>query len=269
MWLPGWPCDKRNENQAVNELLSQVAAIDFLPARYREQSAKRRTYLWRSTVLAAFVMILGSSGFAQYRMYQSALHDLSAVEPAHAAAQLATRELSELQSRLVQAEQRAELLTYLRHPWSRSQVLSAVAKPLPATLTLSTLTLCYERDQQMLRQTSPVSESQAVADTSPATVRDLKRLRGELDSAQLVVVLTGQAAETAALHQYLAALAADPLFAEVELRSIEASTGGAAGNSQFAARIVVRPGYGQSRGPQAAGTIATASPDAARLGVDR
>jgi Tfp pilus assembly protein PilN len=70
-----------------------------------------------------------------------------------------------------------------------------------------------------------------------------------------VVVLTGITRETAALHQYLAALAANPLFETVELRSIEAATENEPDVSQFAAKIVVRQGYGQPKGPAPAANV--------------
>jgi hypothetical protein len=247
----------------VTDLLSQIATIDFLPASYREQSAKRRTHLWRALVVALFAMILGTSGYFQYQMYEAAKRDLAAVEPAYVAAQQATRELSEAQTKLLAAEQQAELLTYLRHPWLRSRVLTALVEPLPAALTLRTLNLSYEADQKQNKQTvAASSESQPVVTQSPPQVQDLKKLRDEFDPARLVVIVTGQTSETAALHQYLAELAADEHFASVDLRSIEAGSGNSAGTAQFTARIVVRPGYGQPQGPTAASGIVHAAPAA-------
>ena len=252
----------------MSELLQQVALIDFLPASYREQTAKRRTHVWRGCVIMIFVVALGTSGVVQYRMYQAARHDLAAVEPALLAAQSATKELSEIQSKLTAAQQQAELLTYLRHPWRRSEILAAVAESLPEALTLSTLLLDYETDAAQARQgTAVASDSLTKVDTTPAAVQDLKKLRGATDLANLMVVITGITRETAALHQYLAALAANPLFETVELRSIEAATANEQGVSQFAAKIIVRQGYGQPKGPAPAANVvnspsATASPGA-------
>ena len=251
----------------MTELISQIAVIDFLPASYREQSAKRRTHVWRGVVVALFAMILGTSGYFQYQMYEAAKKDLAAVEPAYAAAQLATKELAEAQSKLSTAVQQAELLTYLRHPWLRSRVLTAIVDPLPSSLTLSTLNLSYQTDQQQVKPTAAVSESQTAIDSTPPAVKDLKRLRSELDQVQLVVILTGQAGETAALHQYLAALGVNELFSEVELRSIEADVSKLARGAQFAIRLVVRPSYGQPQGPPPTAGIAESSSASAKAGA--
>jgi Tfp pilus assembly protein PilN len=252
----------------VSELLQQVALIDFLPASYREQTAKRRTHVWRGCVIMVFVVSLGTSGLVQYRMYQAARHDLEAVEPTLIAAQNGTRELSEIQSKLTAAQQQAKLLTYLRHPWRRSEILTALAESLPEALTLSTLLIDYETDLAKAKQATPVaSESLTTVDSSPPALQDLKRLRETIDAAELVVVITGVTRETAALHQYLAALAANPLFQTVELRSIEAAAGNESDVSQFAAKIVVRQGYGQPKGPAPAGNVVSSPSASSRRGA--
>jgi hypothetical protein len=251
----------------VTELISQVAVIDFLPASYREQSAKRRTHVWRGLVIASFAMILATSGYFQYQMYEAAKQDLAAVEPAYVAAQLATKELAEAQLKLLSEEQQAELLTYLRHPWLRGQILTAIVEPLPLSLRLNTLNLSYQADQQQMKAAPAPSESQQTVDNTASAVKDLKKLRGEIDPAELVVIVTGEAAETAALHQYLAALGANELFADVELRSIEADTAKASRGAQFAVRLVVRPSYGQPLGPPPTAGIAKNAPTPVKPGA--
>jgi Tfp pilus assembly protein PilN len=248
----------------MTDLIAQIAVIDFLPARYGEQNSKRRAHLYRGVVVLVFATVLGTSCYFQYQMYDAARRDLAAAEPAYADAQQATLELAAAQKLLLSAEQQAEFLTYLRHPWSRSQLLSALVEPLPETLTLRTLSLSYQADQKKQNSTASPgpSESQpAAASQPPALVRGLKKLRDDCDSSQLVIVLTGVTSETAALHQYLAALAASESFSSVDLGSIESGSGKSSATSQFTVRIVVRPGYGQPHGPApSVGIVRAASP---------
>jgi hypothetical protein len=56
-------------------------------------------------------------------------------------------------------------------------------------------------------------------------------------------VLTGSTTNLSELHVYLATLEHQPLFAKVELVSIEAGAAGS-NQSQFVARIVVKPPHG-------------------------
>jgi hypothetical protein len=179
---------------------------------------------------------------------------LAALQPAYETAVGLQNRLAEIQKRMGSVRASAELCTYLRHPWPRTQLLSALLRPLPEEIAFLQV--------QIFRQPAtgrPPTEFQPPADKKaeeeklkslPAAGRDLAALRARLDPLQTVVVLGGTATESALLHGYLGALDATDVFDKAELdcfNRVDNSKGGAA--LQFRAVLAVEPGYGQPGGP--------------------
>jgi hypothetical protein len=83
--------------------------------------------------------------------------------------------------------------------------------------------------------------------------RDLAELQAEFDATRIVVHLTGVTHEGIELYEYIAALTQHPLVEKAELSSLESNnkneTPTVKSLSKFQARILIRPGYGQPRGP--------------------
>lgn len=228
--------------------------IDFLPIQYRREHVRRQAQPWRIIVAAGFVLLLAAAAFTQHRREQATAEQLQRIMPQYELAVRQRSQLAELQARLQQVRARAELITYLRHTWPRTQLLAALLQPLPDEVTF--------RQLQVLRRDPP----QRVADERrsrpgrkaddrpneklPPATRDLKRLRQQCDRAQTVVLLSGTTVESAALHDYLGKLHNAKLFSKAELDSIESPEDGQGVAQQFGATLVVRPGYGQPDGPQ-------------------
>src|SRR5262249_49207978 len=79
---------------------------------------------------------------------------------------------------------------------------------------------------------------------------DLQMLRDEWDKSRVVVIIAGSTDSTPSLHAYLDQLGRVSLFQKVEVGNVErTTTGDAPGKMQFHARLIVRPGYGQPKGP--------------------
>jgi len=246
--------------------------VDFLPIAYRQQHARRFSSRRRAAMAACFALILAGAGLSQHLIRAQAAADLAQVLPLHANAQKLAAQLAQQQDQLQALRSVAELHTYLRHPWPRTQLLSALFAPLPESVTLGELRLGRENARSgefgdRLARSDKPDDPQAAKLAPP--VRDLKWLRDTFDKAPVAIQLAGWAGEQAALHRYLATLARNELFSKVQLESMERDGDG--DRLRFLVRIQVRPGYGQPDGPTglkpAAGTTAAAGAIPAAGGI--
>lgn len=227
--------------------------IDFLPIEYRERRRRRQSQPWQVVAAVALLGMVAGAAFTQQRRQNQLEAEWAAVTPLYESAVQLQKQLADAQERLTEATASAELYTYLRHPWPRTQLLAALVNLLPQEITLQQV--------QILRDAAPTNPSKnqtAAAKTeeeeklklAPASKRDLAALRQRLDSMQTVVILTGMATDSAALHRYLAQLDATDIFDKADLDSFN-SVEGNKGNPvlQFRVVLVVQPGYGQPGGP--------------------
>jgi Tfp pilus assembly protein PilN len=227
-----------------------MADIDFLPAKYREASAHRKTQCWRLIVVASFAGLIVAAAVGQYGIRLSLERDAQLVREQHAVAMAETQRLAKLELELKPLRAEAELWTFLRRPWPKTRILASLIAELPDAVTLSKLEVRAEHGNQtpMVIPTGGPNDKPNDAQAAPAE-RDLRRLREEGDSVQLVVLLEGTTTESIAVHSYLANLAAVGIFSRAELTSMESDGKEHQQNSQFRARLVVHPAYGDRGGP--------------------
>lgn len=223
-----------------------IKQIDFLPDKYRQVEAQRYSQWWRVLVLVLFGGIICATKIGQGYQYRQVQAQLDDAVQHFQATQLESQKLAQLQQAIIARRAKAELLTYLRHPWPRSQLLASIAGPLPDEVVLERVRLQREaiRVEQTLVAT-PAQPGAPTVDTRSAIERDLERLRDETDQSRVVLFLEGTTRDDASLHRYLGRLARDPLLAENELTSLERDQK----NLRFMVRVEVRSGYGQRRGP--------------------
>ena len=229
--------------------------IDFLPDGYRQQHTRQNVRVLRVVVVVSFLSMLVLASFVQYGRLRLAKYYLAEIETQYTAAQQQNTQLARLQSKLKIAESDAELLTYLRHPWPRTQVLAALLAPLPDTVTLNQLEISVDSKfryglKNKLRRNE--NNDEATGTQLPAE-QDLNLLRELLDQATVSAVLSGTTTNPAALHAYLGKLNRTSLFQKADLDSLESipSTNGdmPEGVMSFTATVVILPGYGQPGGP--------------------
>jgi hypothetical protein len=228
--------------------------IDFLPDEYRQKHVRRQSQPWQVMVAAAIVGLVALAALAQQYNRRRVQNDLAAILPVYDTAMTQQHRLAEAQKQWESAKSRAELYTYLRHPWPRTQLLSALIAPLPETITLQQIQILREipANGPAVEVRTPVdkkTEEERQKTLNPAQ-RDLCKLTEKLDPLQTVVILTGTATEVAALHRYIGELDATDIFDKAELdcfNSIDNSKSGAV--LQFRAVLAVQPGYGQAGGP--------------------
>ena len=246
--------------------------IDFLPPQYHQQNASRQVKPWRIVVVTAFMLLLAAAAFAQYCQRSRAAGNLKTVESCYDETVRLGDSLRTEQARLETAQSDAELFTYLRHPWPRTQLLSALVAPLPPQIALEQILVGLETpaDQADRAISVPAGARPAAARAVPQSLvgrgdqkpedgrlknappaqRDLERLRDQCDTAQTLLRVTGTTTDAGALYRYLHALGTPDLFAKAELRSIESLDTPGAATLRFQLVLVVRPGYDQPGGPE-------------------
>ncbi|MBS0209926.1 MAG: hypothetical protein JSS27_13340 [Planctomycetes bacterium] len=225
---------------------TNIKQIDFLPDRYRQVDVQRHSKWWRMLVLVLFggaICATQVGQMCQRRQVQAQLDDATLH---YQAAQLESQKLANIRQTLVPLRAKAELLTYLRHPWPRSQLLASIAAPLPNDVLLERVR--FQREQIRTEPTvaaPPPQPGVAAADMRTPVERDLEKVRDEADQSRIVIYLEGTTRDDASLHNYLSLLTREPLLAENELASLERDQA----HLRFTVRVLVRPGYGQRRGP--------------------
>jgi hypothetical protein len=231
-----------------------MADIDFLPIEYHLQHARQQVKPWRVIVVVSATLLLGAAICTQYCQRRQARRDLQAATAVHETAARQNAIFAKFQTQLQAARSEAELFTYLRHPWPRSQLLSAVVTPMTGEITVHQIQIAAETPaEQPVVDARPRAEIKAEEEKlrkSPPAQRDFKLLHGEFDKQRSFVRIAGVTTDAASLYRYLNAVAKESFFAKVELRSIESVDTPQGPVMHFHAFLQVRPGYGQPGGPK-------------------
>lgn len=226
--------------------------IDFLPAQYRRHQARQRSKPWHVMAVSGFAVLVGAAAIGQYRQQSRLQAELSLLEPQYEQAVAMSAQWDRLQDQLKRTRAEATLVTYLRHPWPRTQLLRALLEPLPRTIMLTEVEIT---DPLPAGRRSPerphpqTSDGEKPASAVSAAERDLADLRQQSDAVRTALRVAGTTGDSAALHRYLGTLARNSLFHKAELESIESTQSHDPGGVRFRATVVVRPGYGQPGGP--------------------
>jgi len=257
----------------VLQNLANLDQLDFLPEQYRQRGQRRRAYIWRGTVGGLFGLFFATTAFLQHNHHASVSAKLAEVEAQYTEAIAHNARFAEVQNQLRVHRTTAQLLTFLRHPWPRTQILAAVVEPLPESITLTEWHIRRDVKQQLAPpahvppHAQPADGKPAPADHATRRANDFKQLLIEHGDARHVVHLTGYATEVTELHEYLARLNANRLFVKVDLNSIEHrpsdSSGDAwAGMHLFTVQATLRGGHGQCAPikPAAPGVISGSMP---------
>ena len=226
--------------------------IDFLPQRYREAHAQRTRKVWGFVVVLLYAGLLGTSGYLQRARLGRLRGDLAAANEQRGAVTAQAARLASIQAELKQAESRAALIAYLRHPWPRTQIVEAVVGPISSGLSLDELRVQRLESAVIARPRSAVANTaDAKPDDRTPAQRDLDRLREVCDANSVVVTLKGIADDVSLVHIYLGRIGNDPLFSRVDLMNLDGQDAQRQGGTgcRFTARLLVRPGYGQPQGP--------------------
>jgi Tfp pilus assembly protein PilN len=225
--------------------------IDFLPAAYREKNAVQTERLCQLAMVVTFGAIIGLAACFQVALYRAAQQDLTRITPQHDDALAKATQLAALHAEVNQSREFAELYTYLKYPWPRTQMLAEITRNLPPQVTLRELTIVEEPQQMQPRGgVIAVEVTQERSEISFAKA-DLDLLRREQDYSRAKIQVSGTTTDSGALHLFVMALNGTPLLESAKLHSMEAVPGSQQAESNFFIRLKIRPGYGQPGGPHA------------------
>ena len=129
--------------------------IDFLPIQYHQKNAYRHAKPWQIIVVTSFLGLVVLVTISQYVHRRFVERELANLTPAYDMALGQMQQLANVQTQLKQMEKEAELITYLHHPWPRSQLLSALLSRLPEEITLQQLQITRELDNSVVRIRPP------------------------------------------------------------------------------------------------------------------
>jgi hypothetical protein len=243
-----------------------MSNVDFLPNDYRRQAADRRWQIWLAILLAIHGVVIGVVTVLQHREQRSIERRHALVRIPYEKAQAANKRLAELKGQLTEANDVAEFYTYLRHPWPRTTILTALIQKLPSEVSLSEVTVQREQpeddlDEKRGRPQSLIVSKNEESESKPPSLRQaLERLRGEIDRARTIVRVRGIATDTPSLHRSIADLNNSRLFVKVALESMDSMqdllTPGA---TTFEILLELLPGYGQPNGPEGSPAQSVAS----------
>ncbi len=224
--------------------------IDFLPPQYRKQQARRQWLSQQIVVVLAFCALIGGLWVSQFYVRRSLNAELAALGPPYNQAVQQNAKLAELQTRLQDLRVTAELYTYLRHPWPRTQLLEAILTPLPQSIVFQEVKIVREaaRDADRLNRAAQAKAAAPPVKLAPAA-SDLRQLRQRFDPSRVLVHITGITSDSAELHRYLGILGRHRLFTSAELINSGTAGGDDTGKLLFSAVLTVRAGYGQPGGP--------------------
>jgi hypothetical protein len=228
--------------------------IDFLPAHYRQRREKRQRKPWQIGVVVLFVLLLAAAAYGQHRSRRRIEQDLADVLPYYETAVRQTQRLNQLHEQLQREQSRAELLTYLRHPWPRTQIVAAILDRLPDEIMLESLQISRRLPPGQAAPPRLASErrkpkGEEEADLAPAA-RDLKKLREEDDRMETIVAVTGVSSSSEAPYTYFEHLDNDDLFVQVDPGKVEPQPGDGSLVHRFDVTVTVRPGHGARNGPR-------------------
>jgi len=224
--------------------------IDFLPPHYRQQYARRQWMSQQVAIVLAFVLLFLGLWGSQYHARRVAQRDLADLKLPYERAQQQCAKLAELQTKLKEVQATAELYTYLRHPWPRTQLLSAILAPLPESIVFQEVKIVREAGREAPERAGSQPKGQQPKGSPSAET--LKQLRQRYDRSRMLVNISGVTKDPAELHRYLGVLSRNSLFTGAELINSATATGNNEGGLRFSAILTVRPGYGQPAGPEVA-----------------
>jgi Tfp pilus assembly protein PilN len=234
----------------MNHSSQTMQDVDFLPAEFKRRRTNRHGRSWRIVVGVAAVGLVLLVSVAQTRARQQIEARLASIEPERQRFDLQQAELSALRERLATTEALAELHTYMRHPWPKTQLLAAVLQAMPDSVVFQRIRITRQIESaRMVRRGESESADEELAKAEPA-LRDLRLLEEECNSGVVTIALEGVTSDGIALHRYLSHLNSEPLLEKAELRTLESTGDGTEAGFRFEARLTVRPGFGQPKGPR-------------------
>lgn len=221
--------------------------IEFLPKKYLEKRA-RSNVKW-SRLLLLMLVLVGIVGVGLYQV--AALHhlhsQLAEVDDEHQRIVKLMTEVNNKREVLNRLQHSARLLTFLEHPYPRSQILAALVNPLSDQIALSQIHLTHQQtDPNVFRTLADLSDPKQAATVHPMK-QDLNTLTAESRLRQCTVELAGTTDDPSTLYNFLTALHQSEIVETAKIESIDPHhRADGTEFSNFTAHIKIKRGYGTS-----------------------
>ncbi|QDU75068.1 hypothetical protein Pan97_20890 [Bremerella volcania] len=216
--------------------------IEFLPKKYRE---KRKSHNFQISRLLLIVGIV--AGMSAVLLYQLAsLHSVNlqvaALDQQHEKVMQLMQEVDRRRNEVAVKRHHAKLLTFLDHPYPKSQVIAAIANPLPTEITITRLQVTVE--QIAAANAKPASEKGKAVPKGHPMELDLKVLIDEAKSRRCTVEVEGTTDDTSCLYTFLASLHQAEIIESAKIESIDPQqkTDGSE-FSHFTAHVKIKRAY--------------------------
>lgn len=199
-----------------------VQKIDFLPASYHQQRRRKQKRIWRRGIFGVFLLLAVGGAFRQHQAFSRLTEnrDRMIEQSARMTAQL--EDAAALEQRIQQLDTKADLIAMLRLHTPPTRVLATVTNNLPPHVSLTKVSLAYEKRTeaaadtakwaQKLNTAGPPNEAEQSAEEI-----DLESLNQYSEENALFASIDGIAPDDVTVSQYLAALQSCGLFDEVLL----------------------------------------------------
>ncbi|MEW4562781.1 hypothetical protein AB1K70_09655 [Bremerella sp. JC770] len=216
--------------------------IEFLPKKYRE---KRKSHNFQvSRLLVVVVMVAGMSAVLLYQL--AALHavnrQVAALEEPHERVMQLMQEVERQRAEVAIKRHHAKLLTFLEHPYPKSQVISAIASPLPSEITITRLQVTVEQTAGANNK-APSEKGKKAPQGHPMEL-DLKQLVDEAKSRRCTVEVEGTTDDTSCLYTFLASLHQAEIIESAKIESIDPHQNSDGTEfSNFTAHVKIKRGY--------------------------
>lgn len=240
-----------------------MQTIDFLPEHYRERRKQRRVRYWWALVVCMFGGIVVGSGSLQWLSVLKIKHELTRLETQVATFRQLDQQLLQIETQVAAVSHSANLYTFLKHPWPRTQILAAVVKPLPEEMELTSIRI---GESLVAKGPKPALPAETGAEAPPPAhpaVADLQQLHNAHEAQRVVVMIEGTAQEVEHLHNYLDALGRHVLVSEARLNSMETRKYETYSLVVFQVQLTIKSGHGLSDGPAGPLSPADSEPETA------
>ncbi|MFN3151616.1 hypothetical protein [Bremerella sp.] len=216
--------------------------IEFLPKKYRE---KRKSHNFQVSRLLLIVVIVAS--MSAVLLYQlAALHsvhrEVAMLDEKHSKVMQLMQDVERRRVEVAVKRHHARLLTFLDHLYPKSQVIAAIANPLPAEITLTRLQVSVE--QIAAANAKPASEKGKATPQGHPMELDLKQLIDETKSRRYTVEVEGTTDDTSCLYTFLASLHQAEIIESATIESIDPQQRSDGSEfSNFTAHVKFKRGY--------------------------
>ena len=200
--------------------------IDFLPARYRENDARRKAGVWRFALVLVLGGAVAAASLGQFAYRAKVQSQLVEIQPLLAQAHASEAHAAQLKSELHKVSQTATLYALVQTPWPRTQLVAAIVEPLDDTIVIHEIRCSRQLEQTPDRRNKgpefDLGDGETKTPIKSATETDLTDIKQRLSESRDVVRIVGETGSQRDLHAYLERLeSAASLFEAVELIEVD------------------------------------------------